>query len=38
MNLVSGLKIGEFCLIPDEFIWYSEKNDWGHIYLYDSKY
>ena len=19
----------------DEFIWYSEKNDWGHIYLYD---
>ncbi len=21
----------------DEFIWYSERDDWGHLYLYDSK-
>ena len=33
----SGLRAENWRVLfdSDEFIWYSEKNDWGHIYLYD---
>ena len=33
----SGLRAENWRVLfdSDEFIWYSEKNNWGHIYLYD---
>ena len=36
MNQALMVKIGEF-FKTNEFLWYSEKDDWGHLYLHDLK-